>query len=642
MAMLGGSIALTALLGATVTGPAWADDRAGTIDGVQVRDGRVELVLTAPELAAGTAIDPDYVAVTLGGKPVSSTATVAGGEKVSRSVVLLIDISGSMKGAGIDAAKVAGSAFVAGVAPDVRLGVVTFNDVPRVVLAPTTDRAAARRAIAALSASKETALYDGVVAGIKALGTAGDRTLVVLSDGGDTVSLATLQTAVRGLSTSGVRAEVVGFRTDESQDQVLAGLAAAGQGRVSSASDARALALAFQQAVAALTTQVQISAAIPEGMEGERRLEVSARAGGDTVRADTMVLLPRAAAAPVAEGQVVDAAAPTAVAGAVPLWLDSPWIAAVLIALMMLLLTLLVIAPWIRSTRPSRREQVEFYGLQGRMVLTKTPTDNRQFGQPVLDVAESFVRRRGMEARLALLMDRADLPWRPHEYVVLTLSASLAALAVTMLLTDSWIVRLLAPFAGWIVVAAFVRVRGGRRLRRFTAQLPDALALVASSLQTGFSLNQALDAIARDTNDPLRGEMGRAVAEARLGAEIEASLEKVADRMNCDDLRWTVMAIRIQRQVGGNLAETLRTTTKTLRDRASLRRHVKALSADGRISAYVLVGLPILMTAGLFLIAPEYISLLWSNPIGILMLVVAVVGMVVGSLWMGKIVRVEM
>lgn len=645
--VLCGTVMLTTALTGMIAPAASADEVAGSLSGVQVRDGHVELVLTAPELAGGSTIDPASVAVTLGGKPVPSTATSAGGQQVQRRVVLLIDISGSMRGAGIEAAKSAGAAFVAGVAPDVEVGIVTFNDVARVVVAPTTDRAKAQSAIAGLAASKETALYDGVVAGILALGAEGDRTMVVLSDGGDTVSLATLQTAVQGLATSGVRAEVVGFRTDESQDQVLTDLATAGRGRVSTAGDARALALAFEQAVAALSTQVQVSVTIPEGMEGEQSLQLSARGGEDSVAAQATVLLPAAVSAPEPSNraEVVAGTAPTGIAGAVPVWVATPWFAVAFIGFFLLLLTLLVIAPFVRSSHPSRTKQIDFYSIQGRVARTaetKRAADDRQYGQPVLDAAEGFVRRRGMEARLSLLMDRADLPWRPHEYVVLVVAAALAALALAMLLTNSWLIALVSPLLGWLVVAGYVRVRAARRLKRFAAQLPDALSLVASSLQTGFSLNQALDAIARDTADPLRVEMGRAVAEARLGADIEDSLEKTADRMECDDLRWTVMAIRIQRQVGGNLAETLRTTTATLRDRASLRRHVRALSADGRISAYVLVGLPLVLAAGLLLIAPEYISMLWSNVVGILMLAVAVVGIVVGSLWMRKLVKVEM
>ena len=143
-------------------------------------------------------------------------------------------------------------------------------------------------------------------------------------------------------------------------------------------------------------------------------------------------------------------------------------------------------------------------------------------------------------------------------------------------------------------------------------QLPDALALVASSLQTGFSLSQALDAISRDTAEPLRGQFARAMAEHRLGAELEDALERVATRMACEDL-LDGDGHPDPAAVGGNLAQTLRTTIATLRERASLRRQVQALSADGRLSAYVLIALPPIVVVGVSIVSPGYMEQLWAS-----------------------------
>src|SRR6185369_16920917 len=134
-----------------------------------------------------------------------------------------------------------------------------------------------------------------------------------------------------------------------------------------------------------------------------------------------------------------------------------------------------------------------------------------------------------------------------------------------------------------------------------------------SSLQTGFSLPQAVDAAASNGQQPMAGELSRALAEARLGAPLEDGLDRVAYRMDSRDLQWTVMAVRIQRQVGGNLSEVLQTTAKTMRDRAAMRRQVRALSAEGRLSAYILIALPLGLTAFLFLTRRSYLSLLWTT-----------------------------
>ena len=177
--------------------------------------------------------------------------------------------------------------------------------------------------------------------------------------------------------------------------------------------------------------------------------------------------------------------------------------------------------------------------------------------------------------------------------------------------------------------------------KKFEAQLPDVLTLVASSLSTGFSLPQALDAVAKDAADPSAKEFSRALAETRIGSDVSDALERMAARMDSENMRWTSMAIRIQREVGGNLAETLRTTAKTLREREELRRHVRALSAEGKLSAYILTALPI----GIFFYTMktnrEYIELLWTRPLGIAMIIAGLISLGIGMFWMRKVVDVK-
>ena len=153
--------------------------------------------------------------------------------------------------------------------------------------------------------------------------------------------------------------------------------------------------------------------------------------------------------------------------------------------------------------------------------------------------------------------------------------------------------------------------------------------MVASSLSTGFSLLQALDAVARDA------------AETRIGTDLNESLNHLADRMESTNLRWTAMAINIQRQVGGNLAETLRNTATTLRDREALKRHVKALSAEGKLSAYILIALPIGIFLYMLMVNRPYVALLWTTVIGIGMLVGGLISLAIGIFWMRKVVIVE-
>ncbi len=165
--------------------------------------------------------------------------------------------------------------------------------------------------------------------------------------------------------------------------------------------------------------------------------------------------------------------------------------------------------------------------------------------------------------------------------------------------------------------------------------------LVASSLSTGFSLLQALDAVARDAAEPAAKEFARALAEARLGTDIEITLTALAKRMESRNMEWTAMAIQIQRTVGGNLAETLRTTAATLREREMLKRQVAALSAEGKMSAYILVALPFGILLFLLRANYDYVALLWTRPMGLAMVVGGAISLAIGIAWMRSIVNLK-
>ena len=134
----------------------------------------------------------------------------------------------------------------------------------------------------------------------------------------------------------------------------------------------------------------------------------------------------------------------------------------------------------------------------------------------------------------------------------------------------------------------YLEMRRKKRLRKFETQLPDVLNLLAGSMRAGFSFAQGLEAVAEEASEPSKRELQRVYAESRLGRPIEDALEDSADRMHSIDLVWAVMAIRIQREVGGNLAELLDTVAETMTERERLRHEIVALTAEGRLSAWVL------------------------------------------------------
>ena len=253
-----------------------------------------------------------------------------------------------------------------------------------------------------------------------------------------------------------------------------------------------------------------------------------------------------------------------------------------------------------------------------------------------------ILRLGNLEERLALRLDLAGIAWTPAQWVLAgTCGSVVLALALAGLFGSALIGAVIGGLAGWIGMKLALNFLIKRRRAKFADQLPDLLQFIAGSLRSGFSLGQGLDAAVREDTQPVAGEFSRALAESRIGVDLEDALDQVADRMESADLRWTVIAIRIQRETGGNLAEVLGNTVGTMRERAQLRRHVRALSAEGKLSAYILVALPILVGGFLFLTRRSYIRPLYTTPVGIGMFIFAVVMVIGGSLWMRSLVKVE-
>jgi len=177
-----------------------------------------------------------------------------------------------------------------------------------------------------------------------------------------------------------------------------------------------------------------------------------------------------------------------------------------------------------------------------------------------------------------------------------------------------------------------------RRRSRFSEQLGDTLQLLAGSLRAGYGLLQAVDSVAAEAERPTRDEFRRIVVETRLGRDLSESLQAAADRMGGEDFEWVVQAIDIHRQVGGDLAQVLDNVAATMRERNQLRRQVKALTAEGRISAYILLALPIFLALLIHFINPGYFTELTSG-LGLVMSIAGVVLMAVGAVWMRKLCR---
>jgi tight adherence protein B len=272
---------------------------------------------------------------------------------------------------------------------------------------------------------------------------------------------------------------------------------------------------------------------------------------------------------------------------------------------------------------------------------TVTGEDRTAIYQRAVDMTEDFAERQGFLAKIEGKLERAALPLRAAEALFFYGVALVLVTALAFLISGNLLATLLIAVVVGIVPFGVLNFLGARRQKAFVAQLPDMLQLLSGTLRAGYSLMQGVEAVSKEVGDPIGTELRRVVTEARLGRPLEEALDAAAERMDSEDFSWAVMAVRIQREVGGNLAELLLTVAETMTQRERLRRDVAALTAEGKISAIVLGMLPPAIGAAMFVINPEYIGVLFDETIGNMMLAFAVVLAGFGFWWMKKTIEIE-
>jgi tight adherence protein B len=238
-------------------------------------------------------------------------------------------------------------------------------------------------------------------------------------------------------------------------------------------------------------------------------------------------------------------------------------------------------------------------------------------------------------------LEQANIPLSAGEAIAGAFGLSIVLGILTALFTRNPVTGLIAFAIGALLVVGVLNFLGGREKRRFENQLPDTLTLISTSLRAGYSLLQAVEAVATEAPNPTAREFGRAIAEARLGRPVVQALQGITTRTQSQDFEWAVMAIEIQREVGGNLAEVLQTVAETMRQRNRLKGEIRALTAEGRISAIVLASLPFVMAFFLYTSNRPYILQLFSNTFGIIAAIVGLVLMIAGIIWLRRIVNIE-
>jgi tight adherence protein B len=277
-----------------------------------------------------------------------------------------------------------------------------------------------------------------------------------------------------------------------------------------------------------------------------------------------------------------------------------------------------------------------------RLDPTAKPASSRLGGaaDDTSALATRLLRRTGQADRLAVALERAGIEQKPGDVVVVVGAGVLVGAALGSLIGGMLLGVLLAaaaPLAAWAVVSH----KRDKRQAAFADQLDESLHLMASSLRAGHSVLRALDAVSRDTEAPTSVEFSRVVNETRVGRDVNRALEEVAERTGSMDFAWVVQAIAIHREVGGNLAEVLDRVSATIRERSALRRHARALSAEGRMSGVVMLAMPVVVVFLLSVVQDDYWGKLTGTSTGIILLLVAVSLMAVGGFWLRAVVKVR-
>lgn len=241
--------------------------------------------------------------------------------------------------------------------------------------------------------------------------------------------------------------------------------------------------------------------------------------------------------------------------------------------------------------------------------------------------------------RIAADLARADLPITPSEYLIATTLFGLFGMLAGYAIFGNFIFGVIGLAAGLYAPRLYVGRLQNKRLEAFNAELESALALLANTLRSGFALTQAIESVAKEFAPPLSVEFGRVVREVALGLALKDALDNLVRRNPILDLEMVVTAININHDVGGNLSEVLDQIASTIRDRVRIASEVRAITSMQRMSARVLMLLPIGLILVISVLNFSYVSLLWQNSCGLSMLGIAAVMLVLGWLVMQRILK---
>jgi len=617
---------------------------------LSTEESLVTVTVVAPPDLRSADVAADSFVVRMGDAEISPAIERVPGEDLD--VVLLVDVSGSMTLEAMAAAKASGAAFIGQLPERSRISLVSFGDEANVVQAFTSNHGEVVTALNGLEANGETALHAAVVTAAQQFDPRSDsvRTIVLLSDGGNTVEQSSLGNAQAALRASGATLHAISIETEETNGAELEALAEASNGTVGRVEQLESLEV-LQRAIAVdLNNQYRLRFTAPG--EGSQTALLQALVSGRVIAQTTLTVQLPVAPEVVAEATTVpvvpetapiapppveqrSASAPAISQDEVSDMLLLKWLSIGAVAIAMAGIGLVLLTPKQRTAKRFK-PAARFDAKPRRTGATK---GLRWLTDRLADIVEGRLNRRPLGLRVTRLLDAAGWKIRTSEFVVLVLAGAGAGFLVGALRTLRFGLVLAGMVVLFMTVVVLLRVK--RRRSAFAEQLVAALQMLAGALRTGYSLPQAIALLANEGDAPMSEEFARVSVEMRLGRDLVEALEAVSTRMKNDDFLWTVGAIDIAREVGGDLAGVLDNVGETMRTRERIRRQIYSLSAEGRISAYILILLPFPMFFWQLLVNREYTGLLINDPLGRAFFMGGITMLVIGGFWLRRLIRVD-
>lgn len=637
-------LALAAI--AAIAAPAGAQDDSIAITNVDFEDfPDIVLEFSAPPSLAGTELTPETITLLEGGEPRDITVTAEAA--VNIEVVVAIDTSGSMFGAPIDQAKVAAQQFIEQLPSGSRVAVVGFGQEAEVLLEFSTDLGAASSTVGSIEVdpNAETSLYDAVRLSVQQFSTevVGPRYILVVTDGKDTISEADLGTAQAAVLAAEIPVYAVSLVTTESDPAALAALTGETGGGVAEATDPEGLADITNQIASAISAQYVVR--YESQASGRTVVQVTAETGDSSATGQIAVDFPLVIAPDPSPTPTVT---PEATATPVPL-VNTParrvvvedsgpgWLLPV--GIVFLAIAMGVLFYYLLTPARKRKNLLKEMSPVASRAAKESGSVLGMAAASLQRGAEKFILARDEEGTLGRMLDRAGIRMRPAEFLV-TVSLAAVALGLVGLIIHP-IVALLLVVLVVAVAFLFLAIVGSKRAEAFGEQLPSTLQMMSGGLKAGFSLSQVVDLVANEASEPARDEFSRMSVEESLGRDISESFRDVANRMDSEDFMWVAEAVDINRAVGGDLSEVLENVSKTIRSRHHVARDIKTMSAEGRISAIILICVPFVVLFAQLIIAPDLMAVFTGTTEGRVVSAIGLVMITIGALWMRQIVKLK-